>query len=311
MARERPFCPPGGLAHVSRRTIDPALGLDLTPSRTLASRTGSVAIVIPAHNEQETIAAVVGECLAALRFLQVEGEVVVAASGCDDDTARYAAKAGATVVTAPLGKGNAITAGLRATTADIVALIDGDLRYYGNTPLAAALVAPILDDLADATVADLYWRPVYPQLWLHGFFAPLAGRLFPEILPKVGNTPWSGQRAALRELWPDRLPEGFTADLAILLHWNDLRARVRPVLADDWTNPQRPKPDLMRREFALLTTHAVRRGRLAVRQVPGLRRWFDEVHDFMSRYRPGEDDPQEFEQDLLRHALSRLDDPAR
>jgi hypothetical protein len=66
-----------------------------------------------------------------------------------------------------------------------------------------------------SAISDLYWRPLYPQMWLHAFFAPLAGMLFPEVLPKCGSTPWSGQRAALRELWPSELPDDFTVDLEL------------------------------------------------------------------------------------------------
>ncbi|GAA3649097.1 hypothetical protein GCM10022224_009840 [Nonomuraea antimicrobica] len=183
--------------------------------------------------------------------------MTVAASGCGDATADLAKQAGAQVVETAVGKGNAIADGVRSTSADIICLMDGDLRYYGEVPLAAQSVAPILRNLAEVTISNLYWRPLYPQLWQYGFFAPLAGRLFPEILPKVGTTPWSGQRAALRGLWPETLPDGFTADLARLLHWNDdANVRMRPVLADDWTNPQRPKPELLHQEIETLVSSA-------------------------------------------------------
>lgn len=289
---------------MTRPVIDPALGLDLARERTLKGRSATVTVLVPAHNEAATVAEVVADALCGLDRLEVRGQVVVSASGCTDDTAAVARDAGATVVESPAGKGNAITHGLRAATGDVVCLVDGDLRYFGDRTLVELLVGPILAGLADATVSDLYWRPVYPQLWLHGFFAPLAGRLFPELLPKVGGTPWSGQRAALRGLWPAELPAGFTADLALLLHWNRHATRMRPVLADDWTNPQRPKPELMRQEFELLVAHAVEAGRPV--DVPVLRAWFDRAHELMAAYRPGVDDPLRFELDLLDRSLTAL-----
>ncbi|GAB2989050.1 glycosyltransferase [Saccharothrix stipae] len=294
---------------MTRPSIDPALGLDLARERTLRRRSGTVTVLVPAHDEAATVAEVVTQARCGLDHMEVRGEVVVSASGCADDTADVARAAGATVVESPAGKGNAIVHGLRAATGDVVCLVDGDLRYFGEPTLVELLVRPILDGLADVTVSDLYWRPVYPQLWLHGFFAPLAGRLFPEILPKVGTTPWSGQRAALRELWPPELPEGFTADLALLLHWNRHASRMRPVLADDWTNPQRPKPELMRQEFELLVAHAVARDRSV--DVQRLRAWFDRAHDLMAAYRPGVDDPHRFELDLLDGSLKALDSSLR
>jgi hypothetical protein len=293
---------------VSRPRIDPAFGLNLDPRRTLTPPdVALVSVVVPAHNEQATVGEVVGAALDGLRALGVDAELIVAASACTDDTAGVAAAAGARVVATGAGKGTAVAAGLAAARGDVICLVDGDLRYFGVPPLAAVLTAPILDGRADATIADLYWRPIYPQLWLYGFFAPLAGRLFPELLPKVGTTAWSGQRAARRELWPTDLPADFTVDLTLLLHWNDLGVRLRPVLADDWTNPQRPKPDLMFAECALLLDRAVRRERLPASAVPAVTEWMADVYERMARYRPGRDDPLAFDADLLAYSIAELD----
>lgn len=289
-----------------RPEINPALGLDLVAARTLQRTDATVTVLVPAHNEAETIAHVVGEALRGLDILRAPGEVIVSASACSDDTAGLARKAGARVIESPAGKGSAIAAGLAETRGEIVCLIDGDLRYFGDPPLVPLLVTPILHGVADACVTDLYWRPLYPQLWLMGFFAPLAGALYPEMLPRVGSTPWSGQRAALRGLWPADLPEGFTVDLAILLHWNTHAIRLRPVLADDWTNPQRPKPELMAHELALITDRAVKDGRITSAEADALSRWYEAAHALMARYRPGVDDPQDFERSILVESRARL-----
>ncbi|MEU4764624.1 glycosyltransferase [Actinosynnema sp. NPDC023794] len=287
-------------------SINPALGMDLVTRRTLHRRVASVSVVIPAHNEEATIDEVVAESSRGLEVLGTSGEVIVSASGCTDRTADVAREAGATVVDAGLGKGTAIARGVAAGKGDIICLVDGDLRYFGDLPLVTLLVEPILNGTADATVSDLYWRPLYPQLWLCGFFAPLAGTLFPEMLPKVGSTPWSGQRAAVRELWPESLPTGFTADLALLLHWNANAVRMRPVLADDWTNPQRPKPELMEEEFGLLVESAVTRGRIGRQAVPRLRGWFEQTYALMAEYDPEQHDPREFEARILDRSLAEL-----
>lgn len=291
---------------MSRPEIDPAMGLDLVPERTLNSRDLTVTVLIPAHNEEATIAGVVKDAFAGLDVLGATGDIVVSASGCTDRTAELAADAGAAVVEAPAGKGAAITTGVSAATGDIIALIDGDMQYFGDPPLSALLVQPIMRGIADAVVSDLYWRPLYPQLWLHGFFAPVAGVLYPELLTKVGSTPWSGQRAALRDLWPAELPNDFTVDLALLLHWNQHATRMRPVLADDWTNPQRPKPDLMARELDVLLEHAVADGRISENGVSAVRAWYETAHRAMAEYRPDEDDPQQFEQAILSRSVHEL-----
>jgi glycosyltransferase involved in cell wall biosynthesis len=289
--------------------IDPALGLNLVPVRELQARRQPVTICIPAHNEAKTITEVVTEGRRALDLLGAEGEVIVVASACADDTAALADQAGARVIECGLGKGVALKAGLAAAKDGVIAMVDGDFRYHGPEPIAATLLRPILAGTADATIADLYWRPLYPQLNYYGFFAPLAGRLYPEMLAKVGTTPWSGQRAASSELWQIDLPDDFTVETVINLAWNDAPARVRPVLADDWTNPQRPKPDLLRAELDVLLAHAVNAGRLRAEQVGPVRSWFGQIHQRMAAYRPGSDDPIRFEGDLLRfsaHALNSL-----
>jgi glucosyl-3-phosphoglycerate synthase len=160
---------------MSRPLIDPALGMNLVPERTLVDNSASVTVIVPAHNEQDTVAEVVTDAYHGLAALNAEGEVVVSASACTDNTAHVATDAGAQVVTAPAGKGAAISAGLQQASGDIICLIDGDLRYFGATPLVTLLVDPILRGIADACISDLYWRALYPQLWLHGFFAPVAG----------------------------------------------------------------------------------------------------------------------------------------
>jgi glycosyltransferase involved in cell wall biosynthesis len=286
--------------------IDPALGLPLVPHRELRTRQGTVSICIPAHNEAETIVEVVQDAFRALDILAVDGEVIVCASACTDDTAARAKHAGAHVVEAGIGKGVAVRAGLRAAEGQIVATVDGDFRYFGPEPVAATLVRPILTGSLDATVADLYWRPLYPQLWFYGFFAPLAGRLFPELLGKVGTTPWSGQRAALRPMWDVELPDDFTIEMSLNLAWNDIAARVRPVPVDDWVNPQRPKPYLPRAEFELMLTHAQHVGRLKDDGVEQLRIWFRAVQERMATYRHDDDDPTAFEHDLLLFAMEQL-----
>jgi glucosyl-3-phosphoglycerate synthase len=291
---------------MARPTINPALGLALVAERTLTRSSSTVSVIVPAHNEQETVAEVVREAYHGLEVLKVEGQVLVSASACTDATAQIAEEAGAQVVISPAGKGAAISAGLKEATGDILCLIDGDLRYFGSPPLVTVLVEPILHGIADACISDLYWRPLYPQLWLHGFFAPVAGLLFPELLPKVGSTPWSGQRAAMRNLWPTSLPTDFTADLALLLHWNEHAVRMRPVLADDWVNPQRPKPDLMSQELELLLREAVRQERIDPSMVAPIEQWYDDIHQLMATYQPDTDDPQSFERQILRKSLALL-----
>jgi glycosyltransferase involved in cell wall biosynthesis len=84
----------------------------------------SVSVIIPALDEEEPIAGVVGECVAT----GLPNEVIVVDNGSTDRTAEHAHEAGARVVTAPRGYGRACAAGVRALSpeCDIVVFLDGD-----------------------------------------------------------------------------------------------------------------------------------------------------------------------------------------
>ena len=85
----------------------------------------NVSVVIPALNEEEPIAGVVHECLAA----KISTEIIVVDNGSSDRTAERAREAGARVVSEPRpGYGRACAAGVRAISSDseIVLFLDGD-----------------------------------------------------------------------------------------------------------------------------------------------------------------------------------------
>lgn len=84
--------------------------------------------VIPAYNEQDTIAEVVRPALS------VCDEVVVVSDGSADQTAARAREAGARVLelSENLGKGGALLAGLQAARGEVVLMLDADL--VGLTP---------------------------------------------------------------------------------------------------------------------------------------------------------------------------------
>jgi glycosyltransferase involved in cell wall biosynthesis len=84
----------------------------------------NVSVIIPALNEEESIAGVVRECLAT----GLPNDVIVVDNGSTDRTAERAREAGAHVMTAPRGYGRACMAGVRALSpaCDIVIFLDGD-----------------------------------------------------------------------------------------------------------------------------------------------------------------------------------------
>lgn len=144
------------------------------PART---RVAACAVLIPAYDEERTVARVVATARAAGL-----GQVVVVDDGSRDATAARARAAGADVLRLEHngGKGGAVVAGARATLARVLVLLDADLTGLQPAHLRA-LAAPVLDDRADMT------RGVFTG---GRFRTATAQRLTPQL---------NGQRAVLRE----------------------------------------------------------------------------------------------------------------
>ncbi len=109
-----------------------------------------LAIVIPAYNEEPTVAAVVAEIPSEAAGFQIE--VIVVVDGAKDATAAQAASAGALVCDVPVnrGQGAALRLGYwlaRVRGARIIATIDADGQYEPDE--LARVIHPILAGQAD------------------------------------------------------------------------------------------------------------------------------------------------------------------
>jgi cellulose synthase/poly-beta-1,6-N-acetylglucosamine synthase-like glycosyltransferase len=103
----------------------------LTPGKT------RIAVLIPAHNEAEGIAATI---ISIVPQLKPGDRLIVVADNCSDDTARIAIEAGAEAIErhdlSQRGKGYALDFGIRFITQDppeVVVIIDADCSIQGHT----------------------------------------------------------------------------------------------------------------------------------------------------------------------------------
>lgn len=107
-------------------------------------------IVIPAHNEEQSIGLVLDEIPR-----EHAQEVIVVDNASSDDTARVAAAHGATVVSEPRpGYGSACLRGIAETRddVDVVVILDGDHSDFPeDLPL---LLEPIANDRADFVIGS-------------------------------------------------------------------------------------------------------------------------------------------------------------
>ena len=109
-----------------------------------------LAVVIPAYNEEPTVAEVIAEIPGEAAGLQTE--VIVVVDGAKDATAARAAEAGALVCDVPVnrGQGAALRLGYwlaRARGAQVIVTIDADGQYEAEE--IGRVIEPILSDRAD------------------------------------------------------------------------------------------------------------------------------------------------------------------
>jgi glycosyltransferase involved in cell wall biosynthesis len=117
----------------------------------------TIGVVIPALNEEATIAAQVAEVLEVARQTDLPAtiaRVIVVDNGSDDNTAERAVAAGATVVSEPRrGYGRACLAGVMAAEGvDLIVQMDGDRSdRFDELPL---LLQPLLAGEADLVIGS-------------------------------------------------------------------------------------------------------------------------------------------------------------
>lgn len=209
---------PGRRYHHRQLTAEALVGLK--GSRELT-------VCIPARDEAATIAdvvtAIVTELTTAGGGLPLVDEVVVIDDGSTDGTAELARRAGARVVggrTGSGGKGQAMQAGLDATSGELVAFIDGDVTNFGPH-FVTGLFGPLLLDESTTLVKGFYQRPLHGSPVGGGRVTELMARpvidlLFPELSGIV--QPLAGETAAPRWVLDKcGLAGGYAVEMALLI----------------------------------------------------------------------------------------------
>src|SRR5215207_3025574 len=136
-----------------------------------------VSFLVPAHNEEATIGAV----LDAIGRLELDRQVIVVDDGSTDGTAAIAEARGATVIRqAHRGKGAAIRTAIARIEGDIAVIQDVVMEY--DPTEVPALVAPIERGLADVVFGSRLsgGKPQRAYLFWH-----LVGNRFLSLLTNV------------------------------------------------------------------------------------------------------------------------------
>lgn len=178
----------------------------------------NVTAIIPAYNEEQTIANVV-RCVANVEKIK---KIIVVSDGSTDNTAEIARECGADVIelSENVGKGGAIKAGVNECGTEIILFLDADLIGLTEKHVTD-LIDPVISNEADMTV---------------GIFKN--GRMVTDLAQKV--TPYlSGQRAIKKSII-DRIPNiditRYGVEVALTKYVDRFSIRVKEVDLPDMTH---------------------------------------------------------------------------
>lgn len=209
--------------------------VDEKPSTVPRSAQMSVAVVIPARNEEATV----GKVVDAAKAAHSVDEVIVVDNASTDATALVAVHRGARVVSQPTGgKGEAMQAGVAATDKELIVFLDADL--VGLRPEHVDRLVAAVSDGAGMS-CGLFDR------------GPLLNPVFLHVLPVL-----TGQRALRRELFgqlPPATIRGYRVEAALNSLVKDLGLPVTAFVCDGlWHRPKEEKFDSPLRGFVAKIT---------------------------------------------------------
>ena len=219
----------------------------------------SVSIVIPAYNEEATVAKVVS----VARKLSYVDEVIVVDDGSTDRTVEEAENAGATVISHIMneGKGSAIKTGFKYSHGNIVAFIDADVSNFTSEKIDK-IIRPILEDRTDITKTK-FARESGRVTELTA--KPLLGFFFPELdyeQPLSGQ--FAGKRSALSKI---RFEKDYGVDVGIVLDADVHGIKILEVDIGDICHDMSPLADLNKMANEVVRTiidRAVEYGRVTM-----------------------------------------------
>lgn len=191
-----------------------------------------LSVIIPALNEEKTIADVVQFCLQN----PLVNEVIVVDDTSEDDTAKLAAEAGAKVITSmQRGKGISMKDGINAASNDLLVFLDGDINPYPAETITL-LTAPLIEGEADfvkgtfsrnaGRVTELVAKPLLNIFFpgLAHFTQPLSGMI-------------AGRKSYFKRI---RFFNDYGVDIGILLDMYLMKARVTEVNIGYIENKSKP-----------------------------------------------------------------------
>ena len=184
---------------------------------TAASRAPTLAVIIPAYNEEHAVRGTVEEVRRALEGTPVSHEIIVVNDGSTDNTMAEAHAGGARVIDFAdnAGYGHALKAGIAASDSDLVAILDADGTYPPSALPAMVRLAASSDMVVGDRGRGMKNVPLIrrPAKWVLGVLASFLAR---RKINDVNSGLRVFRRPALTRFLP-LLPDGYSFTTTITL----------------------------------------------------------------------------------------------
>lgn len=227
--------PDGEAPHGAEEAAPPARSRAAAAAKPRSARLAkapSIAIVIPAYNEEGAVRATVAEVRRVMDGLDNPYEIVVVNDGSRDNTLAEAQASGARVVNFPtnVGYGHALKAGIAATQSDLVAILDADGTYPPDAlpqMIQTALTADMVVGDRGAAMNNVPFIRRPAKWMLNGLASLLAQRKINDL-----NSGLRVFRRASLVRFVQLLPDGFsfTTTITLCMLASNLRVEYQPIL---------------------------------------------------------------------------------
>lgn len=191
-----------------------------------------LSVVVPAYNEQDSIATVLDGLKATLDNAKQPYEIIVVDDGSTDDTAKVVQGKGiARLIQHPYNRGYGATlkTGILNASGDMILTIDADGTYQANDIPKLLEQVDKYDMVVGARIGKKVKIPLYrkPAKW---FLTKLACYLSGAKIPDLNSGMRIFKKASAERFMPI-LPSGFSFTTTITLahHCNDLLVKYVPI----------------------------------------------------------------------------------
>jgi len=195
-----------------------------------------ITVIIPALNEQNTIA----DVISLVKQSSLVSEIIVVDDKSFDNTIANARAAGAKIITSTkLGKGTSMKDGVLVAKNDFIIFLDADITTYPKD-IIELMCTPLINNEADFTksyfvrqagrVTELVAKPLLSILYpdFPSFVQPLSGMI-------------AGKTTLFKQI---EFEEGYGVDIGILIDMYNLKARIKEVNIGEIVNKMQPLEQL-------------------------------------------------------------------